>query len=492
MSTQHFEMLPIPVVSSHSGADTVLEEEESYLRRACNRTPTSWHGFVFACLLLSTFLLLSLQSANGSISPAQFTDEEVLLPPPPPTTQLSSDLLNLKQELIQYYQSADVSKAFAGGDDDFIAKLANKIHYKRIVNQAFVVGLISNGQVTMKNCVEDLYMNVVNATLYKVFASLGVRLEIRQVTLQENSPFSVMHCLDTHVGQEVDLLHVSFPRVDFDFSLFAGKLVHFVTPIAERKQIDDKQGGMFDWLSLDVGIQRVFGSSSSPSSDWGAVGDGLHDYTRAGKPGVLWKNWIPGPLGHQFLADATSMLLLHALQLQANATTTSTDTHDQQGKSWCYSTHRPHYGETSNGIQVVNPAQWTLVSTAGDNNMEEPTSCDENKPEQVYFEATSSANGELVFSLTKPPKPARVYVCCCCSMLCAEEQLKRPNTVRYDWKHDGGGVITPIEPDVSTQQRNECLLVAQNLVEANELRISLLASSSTAIPVRIARVIVVY
>ena len=55
-------------------------------------------------------------------------------------------------------------------------------------------------------------------------------------------------------------------------------------------------------------------TGKSPGEDaWGKVGDGMHDSTRYGGDGVLWRNWHPGPLGHQLFADLLGVLMVEAL-----------------------------------------------------------------------------------------------------------------------------------------------------------------------------------
>lgn len=57
---------------------------------------------------------------------------------------------------------------------------------------------------------------------------------------------------------------------------------------------------------------------------WGEVGDGMHNITRYGEKetdayrraslGVVWRNWHPGPLGFQVVADMFALAHIAALR----------------------------------------------------------------------------------------------------------------------------------------------------------------------------------
>ena len=70
-------------------------------------------------------------------------------------------------------------------------------------------------------------------------------------------------------------------------------------------------------LNLEDGLKQ----GAYKGKVWGEVGDGIHQTTRYGESanearksslGVVFRNWHPGPLGLQYIADLTSFLLLRA------------------------------------------------------------------------------------------------------------------------------------------------------------------------------------
>lgn len=457
-------MLPIPIASSSAPSSRELFPEERPSSSRCGKL-SAWDLLV----LVTIAGLLVLYSTDRSASAWEGTEDKPLgAPPPPPQPFDTSSLSQLKQELTQYYHGKDVSLAFPSRDQA-VAQVARQIAQKRrLGKQRFVLAYISNGELEGDTDAEDFYLTLVNQTLAGLFQSVAnLELEIRRVALLNHSPTSILACLDTHLGgEEVDLVHFSFPHAEFDAawlsSSFRNKLVHVVAAkLDQAQQSQLLPTDHVSWLSLDVGLKHVLNYAHH---QWGEIGDGLHSHTRSAKPGVVWENWVPGALGHQFLADATSMLLIQALERAGEGETTTPSPSEPEAGSMCYSTHTPLFGSPS--IALQDAGNWRRAVPG---------------EQEAYWEPGTQA-GNLVFAIPQAaaaPTAIELYVCCCCSQVCAQEQLL--TGAEFSLEH---GAVQ-LDPSSS---RSDCLLVTANLTTPNRLTIS---PSSSRPLLRIARILVV-
>jgi len=259
-----------------------------------------------------------------------------------------------------------------------------------------------------------------------------------------------------------------------------------------------------DVLCLEDALQTVMGEAYAGQA-WGLEGDGMHSTARQSPSGLVWRNWLPGPLGHQFLADCTSMLLFRALRLMGTLSKneeTPVLPVALKPPPLCFALHQPHFGEEE--IKDVQVGSWRRLPGEGAREDDLPPTDDDHHqqpdPECAhpdmcgYYEARGSSAGNLIFTI--PPQETlpnrRVYVCCCCnSDLCIDEQFLP--SVTFTW-------LTPVttvsfeearriaQEDSSVIAGNECLLIATNMPFANQLTISI-SVTKVNVPVRIAKVI---
>jgi len=394
------------------------------------------------------------------------------------------------------------------------------MYKKKMTKEPFVLGAIGSGTIVgaFGNCQRDGYLSLIETNVREAFMSQGLKFEVRTAVFGSfcgASPKSVTSCVPSLLGNAIDLLHYSFPHSDddaetrFRLARVSGGSVHVIEPSCGASGVEQKGKGKnarllngfsqkgSDVLCLEEALQTVFGDKYKGQS-WGLVGDGMHKTTRGSENGVVWRNWAPGPLGHQFIADATSMLLFKALRLMASLSGAPKDM-AVDGLApvplspACFIAHDPHHG--TDDIAVSNANKWRRLpgESAGDDeipledrenpNCEHPDACG-------FYEARGSSAGALVFKIPSSESlPGRkVFVCCCCNAeLCVEEQFR--DYVEFTWSQ----AVTVVSRAEATNQNSsivgkECLLIAKDMPFANELTISI-KTGSTNVPVRISSVI---
>ena len=189
---------------------------------------------------------------------------------------------------------------------------------------------------------------------------------------------------------------------------------------------------------------NVFCLSRLVASDpgvWGAEGDWLgHMRTRANASGVVWRNWRLGPMGHQIVADAFTLLYAKL----ASAASSSSSTREQR--------------------RSVAPACRTGALVAIPPNVDEVPAVDRNRAECAldsdvcgFVPIATGASQQYVFGATAN-EGAEVHVCCCCNdELCIKEQLQDGMAAFH--VDASGGSVTAARAESAVGR--ECLMVAK-------------------------------
>ena len=231
--------------------------------------------------------------------------------------------------------------------------------------------------------------------------------------------------------------------------------------------------------------------------EWGHVGNGRHSTTRYGEPsssymtdlvarvgaaagaartdslGVVFRNWHPGPLGFQMVADGFAYYyaaaLLRALDKVDAAKAAGGDAAamwprvpplltgaelpvtvaceeeicDVEEPPGCYNFEDPTYGQPQIYIKpasdALNPLHALGLVGAGDTGWERWVAAPNDKipraekalPECAHLDhcsamrpvsaATPAESGWITFQLPAEMKLGRVFVCCCCGKTCVQQ-----------------------------------------------------------------------
>jgi hypothetical protein len=357
------------------------------------------------------------------------------------------------------------------------------------------------------NCHTDSYLSLVERTLKSAFKENGLTLEVRAVAFGPfcgESSRSAQSCINMLLGPDVDLLHYSFPRASdtAEMRQTLGSVAHGSVHVIEldcaghAQSLTKGKNALLlqkysdfgsDVLCLEDALQTIMGESYKGRS-WGLSGDGMHAKARESSSGVVWRSWLPGPLGHQFLADAVSLYLMRALRLSQAVKDKVADAPLTSIHPKCVAFHTPSFGRQE--ISVASAGKWRLLpgETAQDDDipMDEREDAKCIHPDACgYYEARGSAAGELVFDIpSEESLPNReVFVCCCCnSELCVAEQFR--SYVSFDWEKQ----VETSAGSSSSIAGSECLRVAKDMPFANKLTVSI-KSQTVNVPVRIAKVI---
>jgi hypothetical protein len=392
---------------------------------------------------------------------------------------------------------------------------------KKQSKKPFIFAAIGNGDLVgaFGNCQKDGYLQIIEKNVKTAFKSRGIDFELRVSVLGSfcgSSSTSNSNCLSSLIGNDVDLLQFSFPHSEdsSDMRLHLGSYAQGTVHIVESDCTSHAQSftrgknakllskyAQFgsDVLCLDDALQTIMGEKYRGKS-WNLIGDGLHKTARESNSGLVWRNWLPGPLGHQFLADCTSMLLFRALREMDSFPpdmSVSLKAPALRNPPNCFAVHNPMYGE--NQIVPIQTGNWRLLpgESAGDDEVpvqerKEPTCI---HPDACgYYEARGSTAGSIVFNIpadnTIPNR--RVYICCCCNAeLCVEEQFR--DYVKFEWKIPVKTLsldeaLNDRKRDDSLIAGRECLLIAKDMPSSNELSIFITAPNVN-VPVRISKVI---
>jgi len=185
------------------------------------------------------------------------------------------------------------------------------------------------------NCAYDSFENQLQRTLDKTMASVGVKFVVKNAGQGGgcgDNMYNQVWCVRNMVGDEVDFTFYSWTYFEAGQNGKALKNYHeaFIrwSLLMKRAPIPtmlyagdgwapDLEGLFKQYAKLGfnvVTIRRGLAKHGQPKApSWGDIGDGLHQTTRYGESanetrkkslGVFYRNWHPGPLGFQVVADA--------------------------------------------------------------------------------------------------------------------------------------------------------------------------------------------
>ena len=240
--------------------------------------------------------------------------------------------------------------------------IAHKMARAIVHGDTFVVGTMgSSVTAAHDNCNYDSYQRQLERFLGPMWASVGAKLEVRNAgqgggcgDSYANQPFCVRHIL----GDDVDIVHYSWTYfeeeerdgdpTDWRENLLRWSLLMDRSPAMHilnvgNKKTDAQCAAAFgppsfydtygkygmNAVCLQTGLFTTVGSVGNAVSEgmhtWNKVGDGFgHHTTRYGEGadvsaarrkslGEVYRNWHPGPLGFQVVADAFAYYYLHAM-----------------------------------------------------------------------------------------------------------------------------------------------------------------------------------
>jgi hypothetical protein len=227
------------------------------------------------------------------------------------------------------------SSAFSAGMNRLSDKFARAIVWK----EPFVVGTIGSSVTAgHDNCAFDSYQNQLQRTIQPILSILGSGIEVRNAGQGGNcgdSHENQIWCLRTLVGDDVDTVHYSWTYFEHSDSQKYHEMFTRWTLLMEKTPVplilNTGEGA-----SVNVGNNRLLREYASlgynelfmqrglrahvpnyPGKVWGRVGDGLHNTTRYGAVlddlerrnslGVEFRNWHPGPLLFQTVADSLAL-----------------------------------------------------------------------------------------------------------------------------------------------------------------------------------------
>jgi len=411
-------------------------------------------GWSVACILVVSFAAAIL---SAILSPDMAFDNDDVPPAPPlergsatarPTALAASASID---DLKRYYGGSDLARAFSvhegvpGVYGDNAAALVSSFASVK-PGEPIVVGIVGNAAVGGHgNCHVDAYPVLLQR-------QLGSRFKVRSVAVGPwcgASPSATLACATELLGP-VDVAQVSFSfQSGGDKARFVRGLKLLLEQLNGRVHVVDVG------YECDADVQavvapyagkgsNVFCLSRLVASDpgvWGAEGDWLgHMRTRANASGVVWRNWRLGPMGHQIVADAFTLLYAKL----ASAASSSSSTREQR--------------------RSVAPACRTGALVAIPPNVDEVPAVDRNRAECAldsdvcgFVPIATGASQQYVFGATAN-EGAEVHVCCCCNdELCIKEQLQDGMAAFH--VDASGGSVTAARAESAVGR--ECLMVAK-------------------------------
>jgi len=415
-------------------------------------------------------------------------------------------------------------------DPDGLQRLASHIARK----DTFVVGVIGSSVAAgHDNCNYDSYERQLERTLRPLFERYGKSIEVRNAGQGGGCGDSYQNqiwCLRALVGNDVDAVHYTWTYFesgeDSDQKLAWHETFLRWSLLLESAPVpmifntgtgpkDDAVDQLYDAYKQfgynTVYLQRGLNKHVNYTKQWGVVGDGLHNQTRYGGDGVMFRNWHPGPLGFQVVADAFALVYARALQIAltmpASAETLSLLSQRDLpppiacDPQWCGSEEppsclaleEPHYGHSR--IRVVTPSTDGLdpyIRTEGEEweRFKPPAShliprTDRTRPECQHLDYCSGFNtpatpGWLVIRLPRMER-GLVWVCCGNGKYCGAE-MKHLKYVLYGEQLDS----MTMKP-----MFGKCLLIQNGFPSqvVDESGHIYLAIQSTTVDIRLSHVI---
>ena len=264
----------------------------------------------------------------------------------------------LHATLKEYYSGHDameqsyVLQKSSPGYEEGLERISDKFARAIVWGDKFVVGAIGSSVTAgHDNCAYDSYEAQLERTMAPVAKSLGIEIEVRNAGEGGSCGDSFQNqiwCMRHMVGDDVDVTHYSwsyfesgqskivhkFHEMFIRWSLLmdrspvpliiyagAGKEVLFTGSYKTLLDAYGKWG--FNQLHMQKGLLATHPSLLT-GKRWGEVGDGVHNITRYGLKeesarqkslGVNFRNWHPGPLCFQTLADSIAWHYANAIHL---------------------------------------------------------------------------------------------------------------------------------------------------------------------------------
>jgi len=210
--------------------------------------------------------------------------------------------------LHSYYQGAPIPDESWGHAIDPIGmrRLADKMNKKK-----FVIGVIGSSVAAgHDNCNYDSFEKQLERTLAPIFAHYGKEVEVRNAGEGGGCGDSYRNqiwCMRNMIGDDVDSVIYSwsyFEAGDHDVAKWHEMYIRWAllldsAPVPFIMNVDDgshksdhlykqyKEFG-FNTLFLQKGLKKHF---PNYKKEWGVVGNGMHNSTRYGGEGVMWRNW---------------------------------------------------------------------------------------------------------------------------------------------------------------------------------------------------------
>jgi len=210
-----------------------------------------------------------------------------------------------------------------------LQRLADKMK-----KDTFVIGVIGSSVAAgHDNCNYDSYERQLERTLQPIFEFYGKTVEVRNAGEGGGCGDSYRNqiwCVRQLVGDDVDVVHYSWTYFEagdrtvnkWHETFIRWSLLLDSAPVptiinvgegghGDRLYDHYKQFG-YNTIFLQKGLKKQF---PNYKKKWGVVGDGMHNETRYGGSGVMWRNWHPGPLSFELLSNALAKTYVEALKL---------------------------------------------------------------------------------------------------------------------------------------------------------------------------------
>ncbi|GEM_PF-6857794 len=272
--------------------------------------------------------------------------------------------LELRAMLEDYYDGSRVlERTWLRGADDLhaearVAALRDKFAQSLVWGDPFVVGMIGSSVLSgAANCRADAYPDQLLGLFGPILSAGGGRMEVRNAGQDGHCGDAYQNqifCLETFLGDDLDVVHYSWtyfeagrddpPSFHETFYRWSAALASRPVPqlvyTSDCARLADMDHRLLDaYAPLGVNalcMQRGLLEAGYPGKKWGAVGDSLHDTTRAGEVlpldsgrrrslGVVFRDWHPGPLLFQTTSDAIVYAFSEALLLAIDAVADAPD-----------------------------------------------------------------------------------------------------------------------------------------------------------------------
>ena len=179
----------------------------------------------------------------------------------------------------------------------------------KMKKEKFVIGVIGSSVAAgHDNCNYDSYERQLERTLQPIFEFYGKTVEVRNAGEGGGCGDSYRNqiwCVRNMVGDDVDVVHYSwtyFEAGDRTVEAWHEMFIRWSLLLDNAPVptiINVGEGGVdhlynhykqfgYNTIYLQKGLKKQF---PKYKKEWGVVGDGMHNETRYGGSGVMWRNW---------------------------------------------------------------------------------------------------------------------------------------------------------------------------------------------------------